>query len=582
MASEENSSRARIKITPELFSITHLQYYIETRYAFLQDLPPEQTGELMNDLPLERPESDKELHQDQRREIKHRRAYLATAAMEMVYGNYRQALDALEYAENGYRKYFPREHISRLEISSFRALLLALNSKPIEAEGLCKRTFAILGEERGYKHPLTLVTMSILVQIQLKMWHFFPAMDTATTLVRRTTKTLGENDILTLHSRAQLAAAKFHHGDYYGAETDLESVIPILEGHLLSEHPDMFQYQCLLAKVYLKRGKFEAAEKRLVPVLEMKPREYSKDSRRNEAAQTDVDTGFPEYGLTDFLNTFVKDPKAAFSGTKPHPQFLSALAVYADILFQQQSPAGFAISIHRATWLQQKIELGNSHLDTVATLYRLAVLTRETKEDYESYIEVREQLEEVTKARNDIFGGSHASTLCALREDLVLGYNIRALVSPGPWVDNAETDPIYFQGKDVFAESHYIYECHKSRLGRFHPETIQSLYWLFKLRVSKSFHEQTCALANELLDCLKVVRDDCPVFSLSLECSVAFLFYEFGYYRTAKQISVRTTEAIDHYLTMGDREMRWFLERLRSENLGFIDHLCGKLGEERG
>ncbi|KAI0886914.1 uncharacterized protein GGS22DRAFT_199237 [Annulohypoxylon maeteangense] len=581
MAIGENSSKGHIRLTPELFSINHLQHYVETRYGFLQDLSPAQAEKTLEKTPFEMPESEKDLGESLRREIKDHRAYLATASMEMVHGNYRQALDALEQAECGYRKYFARDHTSRLEISSFRALLLVLNSKPVEAEGLCKTTLSILSEEKGYAHPLTLVTMSIMVQIQLNLWRSLPALDTATTLVRRTTEILGDSDILTLHSRTLLAAARFHRGEYCASEAEFELIIPILERSLKSNHPDMFQHQCFLAKVYLKRGKFDTATKLLVPVLEAKLQEYAKNSKLNKANLKAGDSRVPEYGLSDFLRTFVKDPKAAFLGKKPHPQFLKALSVYADVLYQQQSSADFAISIHKAVWSQEKAELGDSHLDTVATLNRLAIITRDNEENVGNYIRVRGQLEDVIRARGEVLGGSHIITLCAQRETLILGYRIKSLVNPGPWAENEENDPVYFQGKDVYAMSQRIYDSHKSHLGRFHPETIQSLHWLFKLRVSKSFHEQSTAVTGELIQCLRVMRKESPIFSLSLEISAAYSFYEFNYYRTALQISMKTLQAIDHSLATNSQDMRFPLERLRTENLGFINHLKDKLEEVR-
>ncbi|KAI1455151.1 hypothetical protein F4805DRAFT_477114 [Annulohypoxylon moriforme] len=582
MASNETSSQSGIKLTPELFCINHLQYFVETRYAFLQTLPTEKAARTLKTLPLERPEFDKILSEPQQHELKNRRSGLAAAAVAMTFGNYRRALDAVEYAESSYRTYFAQDHITRLEISSFRALLLALNSRPVEAEELCQRTLSVLSEGRGYAHPLTLVTTGIMVLIQIKLWQFFPALDTAATLTQRANEILGDNSILTLHSRVLLAAAKFHAGEYCRSEADLESVIPILEQSLHGGHPDMFQYQCLLARVYLKRGKFDAAERRLVSALETKLQEYSKKSNPNGAIGASTDNAeIPEIKLSDFVRAFREDPSAAFLNKKPHPEFLKALSLLADILFQQQSVPDFAISIHKAVWWQEKAELGDSHLDTVTTLSRFAVLTRDFRGGYETDKVVREQLEHVVKVRTQALGSSHAATLCAQREWFILGHSMKSLINPGLWAENEERSLIYFQGRDVFAESHNIYETHKSYIGRLHPETLQSLHWLFKIEISKGFHEQTTALTGELLICLRAVRKDSPVFALSLECSIAFTFYEFGYYRTARQISMKTSESIDVCLASEGQEMRPFLERLKVENRGFIDHLRDKMEEVR-
>lgn len=189
--------------------------------------------------------------------------------------------------------------------------------------------------------------------------------------------------MLAFHSKTLLSAAEYCMAKYRNAETDLKSVLPVLERNLEADHPDMFQYQCLLARIHLKGGRFDAAEKRLVPALETKLREYSESSRSGGASQV------IEHKLSNFLNIFVKNPREAFAGNKPHPQFLDALTVYADILFQQKSESEFEISIHWAVWSQQKAVLGDSHLDTVATLCRHAVLTRETHQDLEIYNKVR-------------------------------------------------------------------------------------------------------------------------------------------------------------------------------------------------
>ncbi|KAI2463917.1 hypothetical protein F4781DRAFT_436928 [Annulohypoxylon bovei var. microspora] len=578
MTSVGNSSKGRVKISPDLFSINNLEHYVEIKYGLLQDLPFEQARERKQRLALKRPEFDKNLHHDQRREIRDCRRYLAIAAMDMIYGNYQKALEELDRAERGYRKLYTQEHITRLEISSFRALLLALNSKPSEAEGLCRRTIKMLSEEKGYEHPLTLVTTSIMVIILLNLWHFVSAMNMATSLIRRTKGALGDNNGLTLHCKVQLAGVKYYSGDYSGAEADLEPIMPALENSLTSDHPDLFQYQCFLAKIYIKRGRIEAAERRLVPALEMKLQEYYRHWMLRGTRQSIEGTGIPQYKLVDFLNTFVRDPKAAFLGQKPHPQFLDVLTAQADIVFRR-SAKDFAISILRAIWVQEKAQLGNTHLVTAATLGRLAIVTSETQKDYGVCIGAREQLEEAAKVVKEILGKTHVSTLCVRREELRLGYKIKSLVNPGPWGENEEKDPIYFKGRDVYAESQYIYDSHKSHLGRYHIETIQSLLWLFKIRLSKSLDEQTKAIANELLICLRSPweRGNRSIQSLSQEGFVAFTFYQFGHYPTAEEVSTQILHAIDDSLAMGNQEMRNTLEKMRRQNLDFVNYLREQL-----
>ncbi|XDG05149.1 hypothetical protein ABKA04_004764 [Annulohypoxylon sp. FPYF3050] len=568
-------SRSCVKITPEFFSINHLQYYTETRYAFLQDVPPEQAQDFTGGLPSAvRPDSDRELRSDQRQEIKKRRAYLATAAMEMIYGNYQEALDALDYAEQGYRKYFTREHISRLEISSFRALLLLLNSMPEEAEGLCNRVLSILCEDYGYGHPLALATTSIMVHVQLKEWKFSAALKTAESLATKTIESLGQDAMLAFHNKTLLAAAEYYMAKYRNAETDLKSVLPVFERNLEAEHPDTFQYQCLLARIHLKGGRFDAAEKRLVPALETKLREYSESSGSGGAPQV------IEHKLGNFLNIFVKNPREAFAGNTPHPQFLDALTVYADILFQQKSESEFAISIHRAVWSQQKAVLGDTHLDTVTTLCRHAVLTRETHQDLETYDKVREKLKAVTKARRVTLGKSHVATLSSIREDLMLGFSIKSLRSPGP-SSKDEKNIDYFQGMEPLEWSRHIHNTHESRLGRYHPETIQSRLGLFKLQLSKGFNYPTEESMNSILFGTGELRDECPIFALSTDCNISFIIYELGHDDFAKELATRATRTIDLYLEHGDIRARKYVERLRDENLGFIDYLNSRLKEAK-
>lgn len=184
----------------------------------------------------------------------------------------------------------------------------------------------------------------------------------------------------------------------------------------------------------------------------------------------------------------------------------------------------------------------------------------------------------MTNARRVTLGKSHVATLSSIREDLTLGFSIKSLKTPGPSSED-ENSLDYFQGMEPFDWSRHIHDIHQSRLGKCHPETIQSRLWLFQLQLSKSFNYPTEESMNTILFSTVELHDDCPVFAFGIECGIGIIIHEFGYEKTAKQLATRASRMINLYLDRGDVRAHKYVERLRDENQSFIDYLNSRSKE---
>ncbi|OTA66070.1 hypothetical protein K449DRAFT_431539 [Hypoxylon sp. EC38] len=523
------------------------------------------------------------LGNDRKLKVKECRDHLATAVVEMAHGDYRQALKAVESAESGYTLYFMPEHITRLEVSSFQSLLLALNSKPMDAEQLCRRTINMMVEEQGIGHPMMLVTTSNLVHILMELSYFTSAMETAAFLIKQTTEVLGNKDPLTLRCKAQLALAKLYSGDYSDAEDILESVVRMSENCLGEVHPDMFQYQCFLAKVHLKRGKLGAARRWVNTVLEMEHMVFSGKTGEN-VLLVGGPTGRRVHDIISGSKApmeqpsdcdFAQDLEAASLAKKVHPQLLELLKLRAEIMFQE-STKDFGISLYKAVWLQERAQYGERQLSTARSLYRLSIMTRETQDDRETYVEVEKQLKGVIAIREGILGRFHVDTLSTRREILKTDWYLNGSEDSDISNDKDRDEDDSLAWEHICTESQFIYDTHMSHLGKYHPETLESLLWLFRVRLSHSLDQLTENSSKELLLALRSpkVHEDRLIESLDMEFSVAVIYYGFGHVQIAEEIlgqvlrrvndaSSEEDEAMKDSLTMVNREVHEFLGYLK-------------------
>ncbi|KAI0114630.1 hypothetical protein F4776DRAFT_324402 [Hypoxylon sp. NC0597] len=617
------------RLALEVFGVTHLEHYVEAMEGFLQHKSQElarnkeeaqgyilskgkrvriahdskndidgtsakvnqatrgienKIEQLKEMLMLESSGFDDSLGHHRKLEVKKCRDHLASAVVEMAHGGYRQALEAVESAESGYTLHFMPEHIARLEVSSFRALLLALNSKPTEAERLCRRTINMMVEKQGLEHPMMLVTISNLVHILMELSYFTSALETAVFLVTKTTKVLGNKDPLTLRCRTQLALAKLYSGDYSGAEGILESVVQISEKCLGEGHPDMFQYQCFLAKVHLKRGKLEAARRWVNTVLETEHMIFSGNTDAKDLLASGLmgvcdiidDSKTPRRHPSDFLDSSVRDLQPASLGRMPHPHLLELLKLRAEIMFQE-STKDFGISLYKAVWLQERAQYGEEQLSTAKSLYRLSIMTRETQDDHEIHVEVEKQLKEVLATREMILGRFHVDTLSARREILKTGWYLNVSEDSNITNDKDGDEDDSITWERICTESQFIYDTHMSHLGRYHPETLESLLWLFRVRLSNSLDQLTEASSKELLLALRSqkVREDRLIESLNMEFSVAVIYYGFGHLQIAKEILGEALRRVKDALNEEDEAMYDSLMMIKTEVNEFLGYLEG-------
>ncbi|KAI1101602.1 hypothetical protein F4804DRAFT_354326 [Jackrogersella minutella] len=600
------------KSSSDLFNITHLEHYVETMYGFLQHealklahekreaentqihhnssehqyasitvIPgvkreitdiEDRIKELKERLALEAPEFGDNLDHDERQKIESYRGHLARAVLGTLRGDYRQALETLKYVERRFMSCFTAEHIKRLEISSFRALLLALNWKIYEAERLCRRTISMMAEEKGPQHPMRLVTMSNLVYILLEQRDLRAALETAESVVTETIEALGDHHPLTLHCKAQLALTKFHCGDYSRAEAELESTIRVFKNLSRRNQPDLLQYQSILAKVYLKMGKPGAAERLMVTALDVKLElsPLADSEAFNEVTQAEV----PKNKLGTFLRNFIQGWETASLSRKLDPHFLDGLKVYAEVLYAQ-SQENFAISIYRAVWAQEQAQMGKTYLNTATSLYRLSIMEWGFRRDIKTYEAVREQLTEVVNIRKWILDWTHVETASARRELLKIEYDMKTGDDAGTSSNDNKNKLDHATWDRLKTESELIYDTHVSNYWKRHPETLKSLLWILKLRLSNNLNQKTEVTSNVLLSTLRLpaVQECCLFESLNMQFCVALAYLDSSCYHHAGEILRHIVQVVGVSLSTQDQEMHNSLRHVRTEAL----YLLGKL-----
>jgi len=209
-----------------------------------------------------------------------------------------------------------------------------------------------------------------------------------------------------------------------------------------------------------------------------------------------------------------------------HPNLLFSLQLLAKIESKKTVPdLELVQQIQQAVWDRRKDQrrLGPTHALSLASEFELATTYRE-KGDLQKALE---EFEVVAKERSKLLGTEHPDTLAARHEALVMKYTLGQKVNVG------DLEPIL--------------KLREWQLGRCHPDTHQSLLWIFAIQLLQGKDAEAYETADKLLDRLSepAVRRERLIESLQTAEKVA-LFYKgqehFG--RSARVFSdiLRATE----------------------------------------
>lgn len=419
--------------------------------------------------------------------------YFTEATVDLIQGNYHDALENVKHAYSGMNQHLGKKHFRTLESAKLQAFLLALNSKSLEAEIVCRDAIEAMRTELGDLHPFTLETQFVLVYIFRTQSRFREALRIGTSVLSSMLEIDQDGyHLRTLDARAELAMNHRLVGNYRDAVAELEVVIPQSKLRYGLTHQSTLRYLSELAHVHLCCGYFEYAMKIAVEVLQHQKDLYSlsveethkQPSERRvlqvlhrsataapktklvrlspdksgrqvpykiivESTLEDIDE---ELKLSNRVeqkekrgceDETIDGPMLAghSSSALPrrrsrlhvHPFLLHTLEVISFLIFQtDSSSAQLAKRILEVVLLWKKKSLGERNASTLNSMYDLAKAKRDVNTN-DLGLALRD-FQEVYEKRCQLLGGRNPDSLAAKRELLVT-----ICASETPWEDHVIT-----------------------------------------------------------------------------------------------------------------------------------------------
>lgn len=415
------------------------------------------------------------------------------ATIDLIQGNYHDALETVNYAYDGMDQHLGKKHFRTLESAKLQAFLLALNSKSLEAEIVCRDAIEAMRTELGDLHPFTLETQFVLVYIFRTQSRFREAMRIGTSVLSSMLEIDQDGyHLRTLDARAELAMNHRLVGDYRKALAELEIVIRQSKLRYGLNHQSTLRYLSELAHVHLCCGYFEYAKNIAIEVLRYQRDLYSLSVEETQKQSSEKRllqalhrsaTATPETMLVRLspdksgrqvsyksivestledivaeleLGNWIKQLEKrgyedqVIDGPVPaahsssalrhrqsrlhvHPFLLHTLEVISSLIFETDpSSAQLAKRILEVVLLWKKKSLGERNASTLNSMYDLAKAKRDLNTNDLS-LALRD-FQEVYEKRCQLLGGRNPDSLAAKRELLVT-----ICASETPWEDHVIT-----------------------------------------------------------------------------------------------------------------------------------------------
>lgn len=469
------------------------------------------------------------------------------ATLCLILGDFPQAMESSKTALMGLQEQLGRYHFQTLECASLRIRTLAYMSDFDSAQPMCDVLIGDMSRELGHSHPLTLGAVEILVYILRSKSRFAEALETARSLYSRTEKCLGVEHPQTLRARSHVAATHFEFGNYKTAEKEIKEVITVGDRHPStgSTRPEMLDYYVLKAHILNRTEKPQEALEIAMRTLEDQLVLYGKATARPKSSSPKIGSltrpltpTFKNNDKDDFLveladkisNEMERNPQ----GREWKPAIISSLELVAHILNHHQDDQLLNLNPARimevvVNYRRAKLEPG--HLDTIRSERLLALTARNDQSQDDNIDYASDALYDVWSKLERKFGQSHPLTLSVEREILVTDCMRAAWVEGGPahrqnmrdWEllpspndpkqNNRAHSLTLAQWEDVEYVSEEILQSQEQQLGPWHPETLQSLFWLLQVRSNlrsmlinspeAGIHIDVGTIKNDLLERLK-------------------------------------------------------------------------------
>lgn len=404
--------------------------------------------------------------------------YFTEATIDLIQGYYHDALESVKHAYKAMDQHLGKKHFRTLESAKLQAFLLALNSKSLEAEIVCRDAIEAMRTELGELHPFTLETQFVLVYIFRTQSRFREAMTIGTSVLSSMREIDQDGDHLrTLDARAELAVNYRLVGNYRDALAELEDVISQSKIRYGLNHQSTLRYLSELAHVHLCCGYFEYAKKIAVEVLRRQREVYSLSvkgtqkqapewtsfqvlhrsataapetkvvglssdkSSRQDSYKNIVESTLEDIRAEHELGNWVKQVEERgredrnIDGPVPaehsssalrhrrsrlhvHPFLLHTLEVISSLICQTDpSSSQLAMGILEVVVLWKKKSLGERNASTLNSMYDLAKAKRDLNTN--DLGPALRGFREVYDKRCELLGGRNPESLAAKRELLV-------------------------------------------------------------------------------------------------------------------------------------------------------------------
>jgi len=482
----------------------------------------------------------------------------------MLWGDYGDALTKSNSALEGLVKQWGKNHFKSLEAASLNALLLAYNSNTGKAEQVCTKALEAMTKNLGSLHPLTLQAIDVMVYIFRVQGRFIEAVDTASSLCMEIEAplSLGPDHPQAFRSKSQCAAANLSCGNYRTAERMLEDIIRQSSDILGHTHPDTLRYRSELAQAHCYSRKIELAEFLALDCIGKQRRILTMENGNQPSGQLSKIKISEVFNLRGLLQD-LKDDKSL----QMHPDLLSTLQVLAKAESKKPNPDLDLVKDIMETVLGRRVDkLGSLQASTLTSEFELAAVYRD-KGDLQ---EARDTMERVSGARKKLLGVTHPDTLAARYELLVMTYTL----------GSAAHD----------SESEDILKLRRWKLGRHHPDTLQSLLLIFAIQLLEREYTKAHKTADEILSSLrhKSVRSERLVESLQMEERVALFYAGQEHFEPSVKIFRAMLQTIRDSAASADKSLNLDSHKLNAINkLGVIKEQAfnkfdGLLGEALG
>jgi len=235
---------------------------------------------------------------------------IAAAFIEVLWGNFDEALKHVTGAFAVFEQHLGLRHIKTFQAASLRAYLMALMGQTQQAEKECKRLLQILPRELGSKHPVTLKVTGTLVYVYRTQRRLIEATRLAKTACEDARTVLPAGNPLTLRLKAELACCHRAEGKYSTSKRLLEDVLSSLEtpgeGMTGMHTLEGLRFEAELAHVECRSGNLEDAERRAIGALKKQRQLFDTRRKLAEVVNTPSQSSQEPPSTVEADNTFVE------------------------------------------------------------------------------------------------------------------------------------------------------------------------------------------------------------------------------------------------------------------------------------